>query len=60
MHIGLKKMRIGEQAFFIIPSQLAFKAVITSTGFASLPRFSTLLVTVYAKSGYDLTPEEEE
>jgi FKBP-type peptidyl-prolyl cis-trans isomerase len=52
MHIGLKKMHIGDRAFFIIPSELAFKAVATNTGYSYIPRFSTLLVTVYAKKGY--------
>lgn len=51
MHIGLKKMHIGDRAFMIIPSELAFKAMdYTST--LAIPRFSTLLVYVYAKSGY--------
>ena len=50
MHLGLKKMRIGGRAKFIIPSELAFKAVDNSA--MGIPRFSTLLVTVYAKKGY--------
>jgi hypothetical protein len=51
MHIGLKKMRIGDRAFMIIPSELAFKAL-DNTQNLGIPRFSTLLVYVYAKSGY--------
>ena len=56
MHLGLKKMHIGDRAFIVIPSELAFKAVSTTTGFSYIPRFSTLLVTVYAKKGYPPTP----
>lgn len=52
MHIGLKKMHIGDRAFIVIPSELAFKALSTTTGYSYIPRFSTLLVTVYAKNGY--------
>lgn len=52
MHYGLKKMHIGDRATIIIPSELAFKAVSTTTGYSYIPRFSTLLVTVYAKKGY--------
>lgn len=48
---GLKKMRLGETAFILIPSELAFKAVDTNTGYVLIPRFSTLLATVYVKSG---------
>lgn len=55
MHLGLKKMHIGERAFFVIPSELAFKAVSTTTAYSYIPRFSTLLVTVYAKKGYPPT-----
>lgn len=51
MHIGLKKMRIGGRAFMVIPSELAFKAVDNSLNL-NIPRFSTLLVYVYAKKGY--------
>jgi len=51
MHLGLKKMHIGDRAFMVIPSEMAFKALdYTST--LGIPRFSTLLVYVYAKSGY--------
>ena len=50
LHIGLKKMHIGDSAFMIIPSELAFKAVDNSV--YGIPRFSTLLVYVYAKNGY--------
>lgn len=52
MHVGLKKMHIGDKAFLVIPSQLAYKAVNTNTGYMVIPRFSTLLVTVYAKRAY--------
>jgi len=55
LHIGLKKMRIGERAFMVIPSELAFKAVDYSS--IHIPRFSTLLVYVYAKSGYNNIPK---
>ncbi|MGE5395169.1 MAG: FKBP-type peptidyl-prolyl cis-trans isomerase [Candidatus Saccharibacteria bacterium] len=55
MHYGLKKMHIGDRAFIVIPSELAFKAVSNTSGFAYIPRFSTLLVTVYAKKGYPPT-----
>lgn len=51
MHIGMKKMRIGGRAFMVIPSELAFKAVDHSINL-HIPRFSTLLVYVYAKKGY--------
>lgn len=51
LHKGLKKMRIGGRAFMVIPSELAFKAVDNSTTLG-IPRFSTLLATVYAKRGY--------
>lgn len=51
MHIGLKKMRIGDRAFMVIPSELAYKAVDLS-GTIGIPRFSTLVVYVYAKKGY--------
>ena len=57
LHIGLKKMRIGGRAFMVIPSEQAFKAVVTTTGYVSIPRFSTLLVKVYAKKGY--SPEQQ-
>jgi FKBP-type peptidyl-prolyl cis-trans isomerase len=50
LNIGLKKMKVGETAFMVIPSELAFKAVDTSTGYVLIPRFSTLLATVYIKS----------
>jgi len=51
MHIGLKKMQVGGRAFMVIPSELAFKAVDNSSTLG-IPRFSTLLVKVYAKKGY--------
>jgi hypothetical protein len=50
MHLGLKKMRVGETAFMVIPSELAFKAIDKSS--IGIPRFSTLLVTVTAVKGY--------
>lgn len=56
IHKGLKKMHIGETAFMVIPSELAFKAV-DNTSTLGIPRFSTLLATVYAKQGY--SPEEQ-
>jgi FKBP-type peptidyl-prolyl cis-trans isomerase len=52
LHVGLKKMRIGGRAFMVIPSEQAFKAVVTTTGYVSIPRFSTLLVKVFVKKGY--------
>ena len=55
MHIGLKKMHIGDSAFMIIPSELAFKALDNAD--LGVPRFSTLLVYVYAKQGY--SPEQQ-
>ena len=51
MHLGLKKMHVGDRAFMVIPSELAFKAVDYSLNL-NIPRFSTLLVIVYAKKGY--------
>jgi FKBP-type peptidyl-prolyl cis-trans isomerase len=59
MHFGLKKMHVGDRAFIVIPSELAFKAVSTNTGYSYIPRFSTLLVTVYAKKGYPPTAATE-
>jgi len=56
MHIALKKMHIGDRAFVVIPSELAFKAVMTSTAWGVIPRFSTLVVSVYARRGY--APEQ--
>jgi hypothetical protein len=50
LHKGLKKMRTGGRAFMVIPSELAFKAVDNSATIG-VPRFSTLLVNVYVKSG---------
>jgi len=55
MHIGLKKMHVGDKAFMVIPSELAFKAVDYSS--RGIPRFSTLLVHVYAKKGY--SPDQQ-
>lgn len=59
MHKGLKKMRIGGRAFMVIPSELAFKAV-DNTGTFGIPRFSTLLATVYAKSGKSPAQQKED
>lgn len=56
LHNGLKKMRVGGKAFMVIPSELAFKAV-DNTSNLGIPRFSTLLATVYAKKGY--SPEQQ-
>ena len=56
LHKGLKKMPIGGRAFMVIPSELAFKAV-DNTGVIGVPRFSTLLVTVYVKKG--LSPAQQ-
>jgi len=50
LHVGLKKMHIGDTAKMVIPSELAFKAVDNSS--LGIPRFSTLLATVYVKRGY--------
>ena len=50
LHKGLKKMHVGETAFMVIPSEFAFKAVDNSA--FGVPRFSTLLATVYAKRAY--------
>jgi len=56
LHKGLKKMHIGDRALMVIPSELAFKAV-DNTSILGIPRFSTLLATVYIKEGY--SPEEQ-
>lgn len=56
LHIGLKKMHVGDRAFMVIPSELAFKALDYSSTLG-IPRFSTLLATVYAKKGY--SPEQQ-
>jgi hypothetical protein len=55
LHKGLKKMKVGEKAFMVIPSELAFKAVDNSS--IGVPRFSTLLATVTIKSA--LSPEQQ-
>jgi len=57
LHQGLKKMQVGGKAFIVIPSELAFKALDYSTTLG-IPRFSTLLATVYAKRGY--SPEDQQ
>lgn len=59
LNTGLKKMKVGETAFMVIPSELAFKAVDTSTGYVLIPRFSTLLATVYVKSGLSPAQQKE-
>ena len=58
LHTGLKKMRVGGRAFMVIPSELAFKAVDNSS--IGVPRFSTLLVTVYVKSGLSPYKQKQE
>lgn len=55
LHKGLKKMKVGEKAFMVIPSELAFKAIDYSS--IGIPRFSTLLATVTIRSA--LSPEEQ-
>lgn len=57
LHRGLKKMHIGDRAFMVIPSELAFKAVDNSS--IGIPRFSTLLATVYAKKAYSPAQQNE-
>jgi FKBP-type peptidyl-prolyl cis-trans isomerase len=57
LHQGLKKMQVGGKALIVIPSELAFKAVDNSSSLG-IPRFSTLLATVYAKKGY--SPEDQQ
>lgn len=57
LHQGLKKMQVGGKALIVIPSELAFKALDYSTTLG-IPRFSTLLATVYAKKGY--SPEDQQ
>jgi len=56
LHKGLKKMHVGDKALIVIPSELAFKAV-DNNSTLGIPRFSTLLATVYAKKGY--SPEAQ-
>lgn len=51
IHLGLKKMRVGGRALIVIPSELAFKALDNSMTIG-VPRFSTLLATVYVKKAY--------
>jgi len=60
LHRGLKKMHIGDRAFMVIPSELAFKAVSTTTDYVIVQRFSTLLATVYAKSGRSPAQQKED
>lgn len=57
LHQGLKKMQVGGKALVVIPSELAFKAVDYRSSLG-IPRFSTLLATVYAKRGY--SPEDQQ
>jgi FKBP-type peptidyl-prolyl cis-trans isomerase 2 len=54
LHRALKKMKVGEKAFVVIPSELAFKALDKSI--IGISRFSTLLATVTVVSA--LTPEQ--
>lgn len=56
LHKGLKKMHVGGRAFMVIPSELAYKAV-DNTMTIGVPRFSTLLATVYVKRG--ISPAEQ-
>lgn len=56
LHVGLKKMHVGDKAFMVIPSELAFKALDYSSTLG-IPRFSTLLATVYVTKGY--SPEQQ-
>ena len=56
LHKGLKRMKVGGKAFMVIPSELAFKALDNSSTLG-IPRFSTLLATIYAKRGY--SPEQQ-
>lgn len=56
LHKGMKKMRIGGTAFMVIPSEYAFQAMDYKSTLG-IPRFSTLLATVYAKRAY--SPEEQ-
>jgi len=58
LHSGLKKMHVGDRAFMVIPSELAFKAVDNSS--IGIPRFSTLLATVYVKKGISPEAQKEE
>jgi len=60
LHKGLKKMRVGGTAFMVIPSELAFKAVDTNIGYTIIPRFSTLLATVYVKKAYSPAQQLEQ
>jgi FKBP-type peptidyl-prolyl cis-trans isomerase len=56
LHKAFKKMRIGGTAFVVIPSELAFQAVDKTSSYG-IPRFSTLLATIYAKRAF--SPEEQ-
>ena len=56
IHAGIKKMKVGETAFMVIPSELAFKAMDYSVEIG-IPRFSTLLATVTVVSA--LSPKEQ-
>lgn len=57
LHTGLKKMHKGDRAFMVIPSEMAFKAVDNSS--FGIPRFSTLLATVYIKNAYSVAQQSE-
>ena len=50
LHHGLKKMHVGDKAFMVIPSELAFKALDYSS--IGIPRFSTLLATIKIVRAY--------
>jgi FKBP-type peptidyl-prolyl cis-trans isomerase len=56
LHKAFKKMKVGGTAIMVIPSELAFQAVDKSATYG-IPRFSTLIATVYAKRAY--TPEQQ-
>lgn len=56
LHIALKKMRVGGRALVVIPSEHAFKAL-DNTMTIGIPRFSTLLATVFVKKAY--SPEQQ-
>jgi len=59
LHKGLKKMHVGGRAFMVIPSELAFKAV-DNTSTIGVPRFSTLLATIYVKKGISPAAQAEQ
>ncbi len=57
LHKGLKLMHVGETAFMVIPSELAFKAVDNSA--FGVPRFSTLLATIYVQRAYSPAQQQQ-